>query len=293
MISRERLGYTRYREKNEVFEKFKMFQSSIERMTETKVEALRTDQGLEFQNKDFEGYLTKQGIKIERTSTYTPQQNGIAERFNRSILEKVRAMLFDSGMSAGHWAEALLAATHIYNRVGHSSIENMTPNEKFSGCKPSVKHLRIYGARAYLVLAKQVRKNKLSPLIKLGYLVGYAVKTKGYRIWLPDENRVEESVHVKFDESITYKIDKIAKNQNSKSANERLRSEERNNFYSDQDFENEIETVNRSDKSENENKYDSDIEIVEFHTPEKQAENSERSRQSVNDDETYRRQFVN
>lgn len=70
--------------KDEVFEKFKAFQASIERMTEEKIKSIRTDQGLEFCNSKFEGYLQEQGIKIERTSTYTPQQNGLAERYNRT-----------------------------------------------------------------------------------------------------------------------------------------------------------------------------------------------------------------
>lgn len=203
--------------KDEVFEKFRDFQASIERMTEEKIKAIRTDQGLEFCNNKFEKYLQEQGIKIERTSTYTPQQNGLAERFNRTILEKVRAMLFDSGLSLTHWVEALLAATHIHNRITHSNNAENTPNEKFSGNRPSIRHLRIYGSRAYLILPKQKRSSKLSPVAKLGYLVGYAIKTKGYRIWIPSENRVEESIHVRFDESINYKVDKQEKQSNNKS----------------------------------------------------------------------------
>lgn len=263
--------------KDQVFEKFKIFQASVERMTGKKLKIIRTDQGLEFCSNKFEKYLIDQGIKIERTSTYTPQQNGVAERFNRTILERVRAMLFDAGMSAGFWVEALLAATHIYNRTGHSSINNKTPNEKFTGEKPSLNHLKIYGSRAYLVLPKQKRKSKLSSITKLGYFIGYAIKTKGYRVWIPSENRVEESIHVRFDESENYKMDKLNKNVKIKSSiGKELENETRDPWLdSDEDLIDNVDSENRDIKSNEKgtnSKGNSDDE--EFKTPEKQSNTS-------------------
>ncbi|GBN67200.1 Retrovirus-related Pol polyprotein from transposon TNT 1-94 [Araneus ventricosus] len=148
----------------------------------------------------FETFLRDLGIKIEKTSFYTPELNGIAERFNRSSMEAVRTMLQDSGLQPRFWAEALHAYVHTKNRCSHKLTEGKTPMEIWSGHKPSIRHCRTFGSLAY-VYVPTVNRNKLQPKAKIGILVGYAVNRRGYRVWLPKERKVVESIHIKIDET--------------------------------------------------------------------------------------------
>ena len=130
--------------KSEVFNFFKIFISEVERQQGCKVKSVRTDNGMEFCHKEFEELLQERGIKIERTSTYTPEQNGVAERFNRTAMEGVRSMLQDSGLRSRFWAEALHTFVHVKNRCTHRLLKDCTPDERWWGKKPSVQHLRIF-----------------------------------------------------------------------------------------------------------------------------------------------------
>ncbi|GBN23606.1 Retrovirus-related Pol polyprotein from transposon TNT 1-94 [Araneus ventricosus] len=186
--------------KSEVFSIFKEYLSRVQRELGRKLKSVRTDNGLEFCHKDFETFLRDLGIKIERTSFYTPELNGIAERFNRSSMEAVRTMLQDSGLQPRFWAEALHAYVHAKNRCSHKLTEGKTPMEIWSGHKPSIRHCRTFGSLAY-VYVPTVNRNKLQPKAKIGILVGYAVNRRGYRVWLPKERKVVESIHVKIDET--------------------------------------------------------------------------------------------
>ncbi|GBN77035.1 Retrovirus-related Pol polyprotein from transposon TNT 1-94 [Araneus ventricosus] len=186
--------------KSEVFSIFKEYLSRVQRELGRKLKSVRTDNGLEFCHKDFETFLRDLGIKIERTSFYTPELNGIAERFNRSSMEAVRTMLQDSGLQPRFWAEALHAYVHTKNRCSHKLTEGKTPMEIWSGHKLSIRHCRTFGSLAY-VYVPTVNRNKLQPKAKIGILVGYAVNRRGYRVWLPKERKVVESIQVKIDET--------------------------------------------------------------------------------------------
>lgn len=85
--------------KGEVFTQFLKFKERVERETERKIKTLRTDNGTEYENNKFHEFFAKHGIKHEKSAPYSPQQNGLAERMNRTIIEKVRCMLFDSGLN--------------------------------------------------------------------------------------------------------------------------------------------------------------------------------------------------
>ncbi|GBL69431.1 Retrovirus-related Pol polyprotein from transposon TNT 1-94, partial [Araneus ventricosus] len=186
--------------KSEVFSIFKEYLSKVQHELGRKLKSVRTDNGMEFCHKDFETFLRNLGIKIERTSFYTPELNGIAERFNRSSMEAVRTMLQDSGLQPRFWAEALHAYVHTKNRCSHKLTEGKTPMEIWSGHKPSIRHCRTFGSLTY-VYVPTVNRNKLQPKAKIGILVGYAVNRRGYRVWLPKERKVVESIHVKIDET--------------------------------------------------------------------------------------------
>ncbi|KMQ86271.1 retrovirus-related gag-pol polyprotein [Lasius niger] len=187
--------------KTEVFDFFTRYQKRAENFLGRKIKNVRTDQGLEYIHEKFKVFLAKQGIKAERSNVYTPEQNGTAERFNLTAVDAVKTMLKDSSLNNSFWAEAVLCFTYVWNRICHSN-QTKTPFELYGGQSPSVKHFQIFGSKAYVVIPKQLRR-KLDMRAKTGVMVGYAMQTRGYRIWLPAENKVIETNDVRFGDPST------------------------------------------------------------------------------------------
>ncbi|GBO30536.1 Retrovirus-related Pol polyprotein from transposon TNT 1-94, partial [Araneus ventricosus] len=185
------------REKSEVFRVFKNHVSRAERFIGRKVKYIRTDNGSEFTNDNFKTFCADNGIKHEFTNIYTPEQNGVAERYNQTALDCSRCMLADSGLDNKFWPDAILCFTYVWNRICHKN-QVKTPFELFGGYKPSVRHFKAFGATAYVGLPRQLRSSKLGPKAKKGILIGYAFRTKGYRIWFPDTDKVIETINVSF-----------------------------------------------------------------------------------------------
>ena len=102
--------------KHEVFQKFLEWKAMVERSTGHKVKILRSDNGGEYTSNKFEDYLKKEGIRHKYTIPKTPEQNGVSERMNRTLVEKLRSMLIDSKLPQRFWAEALSTAVYLINR---------------------------------------------------------------------------------------------------------------------------------------------------------------------------------
>jgi hypothetical protein len=153
----------------------------LENQSGYKVKALRTDNGGEYVNTKVSAYLKSKGVTHQKTMAYTPEQNGKAERLNRTLIEKGRAMLADTGLRKQLWAEALLTANMIRNRSPVAN-KDKTPWELFFGEKPDVAFLRTYGSKAYVLVPKEKRNSKLDVVSISGKLVGYAPGCNGYRI---------------------------------------------------------------------------------------------------------------
>ena len=117
----------------------------VKKSSGEKIKTLRSDNGGEYTSKEFEDYLKKNGIRHERTVPKTPEQNGVAERMNRTLVETVRAMLSDSKLPKKFWAEALSTASYVRNWSPTTAVKAMTPYEVWKGKKPNVNHLRILG----------------------------------------------------------------------------------------------------------------------------------------------------
>lgn len=143
----------------------------LELQTGKKVKAVQTDRGGEYVNEDMTTLLRKRGTVHRKTAGYAPEQNGAAERLNRDLQEKGRAMLKDSGLGEEMWAEAMVTANYTRNRLP-SSVHGRTPWEKFFGEKPDVSHMRVFGARAYMHIPKENRK-KMQPVSERGVFLGY------------------------------------------------------------------------------------------------------------------------
>jgi transposase InsO family protein len=183
--------------KSEAFNKFKQWKALVENQTGKKIKRLRTDNGLEFCSSEFDEFCKDAGIARQHTIRHTPQQNGVAERMNQTLLERARCMLSNSGLSKRFWAEAVNTACYLINRGPHTGIECKTPYEVWSNKPADYSLLRVFGCTTYY----HVNDGKLEPRAKKGIFVGYGDGVKGYRIWSPSENRVIFSRNVVFDEN--------------------------------------------------------------------------------------------
>jgi hypothetical protein len=190
--------------KDEVFNKFMEFKALIENLSERKIKILRTDNGGEYTSKEFVNFCRDVGIKRELTTPYNPQQNGVAERKNKTIMEVVKTMIHDQGLPMCLWAEAAMAAVYVQNRLSHSTLGFKTPEEMFIGKKPEVSHLKIFGCPVFIHILKE-KRNKIEPSRKKGIFVGYCEVSKAFKIYIPGHRHIEISRDVTFDEEATLK----------------------------------------------------------------------------------------
>jgi hypothetical protein len=190
--------------KDEVFNKFKEFKALIDNLSERKIKMLRSNNGGEYTSKEFVNFCKDVGIKRELTTPYNPQQNGLAERKNRTIMEVVKTMIHDQDLPMCLSAKAAMAAVYVENRLSHSALGLKTPEEMFTGKKPEVSHLKIFGFLAFIHIPKE-KRNKLDPSRKKGIFVGYCEVSKASRIYIPGQHHIEISRDVTFDEDATLK----------------------------------------------------------------------------------------
>ena len=135
--------------KEEAFQRFKEWRKLVEVQTGRKVKTLRTDNGLEFVKTEFEVFCQTEGIQRHKTVSYTPQQTGLAERMNKTLLERVRCMLLSAKLPKSFWGEAVNTAAYLINRSPSTTLGFKVPEEVWSGRKPDLTHLRIFGCVAY------------------------------------------------------------------------------------------------------------------------------------------------
>ncbi|GAU31071.1 hypothetical protein TSUD_322080 [Trifolium subterraneum] len=187
--------------KSDVLSVFKKFKSVVERQNEHKLKVLRTDGGGEYVSHDFAELCESEGIVHEVIPPYTPQQNGNAERRNRTIMtimNMVRCMLKGKHLPKELWGEAVATTTYILNLCPTKRLNGITPEECWSKNKPSVKHLRVFGSIAYNHVSDQLRR-KLDDKATTMILVGYH-STGGYKLYDPVNKNVVVSRNVVFDE---------------------------------------------------------------------------------------------
>ena len=137
---------------------------------------------------------------IELTTPYTLEQNGVAERLNRTLTTKIRSMLVGAGLPTKLWGEAAYTACYLSNRTPrHYNDRTATPEEMWTGKKPDLAHLRVFGCVAYAQLAKEQR-GKLDSTSIRGVFAGYTLTSRQYRVYNPETQTVERYSTVKFDE---------------------------------------------------------------------------------------------
>lgn len=175
-------GYTEVyliREKSEAAQKTIEFVEMLKTQIGRKMKILRTDRGKEYLNDKLQSYLKREGIKFQCTVGYAPEQNGVAERRNRTLVEAVRTMLTDSGLPKTLWAEAVCTANYVFNRLVDRK-SGMTPIEGFFGVKPSNKRFYEFGCDAYVMIPYEKRR-KLDDKSRKVKFVGYDEEAKAFR----------------------------------------------------------------------------------------------------------------
>lgn len=175
--------------KSEALTCFQQVFNTILRDTGRTVSTLRTDRGGGFSSTVFLRYLSNNNIRRELTTSYTPEQNAVVERSNRTIMEGVRSSLYHSQLPLSFWAEVVVYIVYTLNGTCSRVHGQQTPFELYTCIKPSLSHLRPFGCPVYVYIPAQLRK-KLDAKSRCGIFVGYSNESKGYRVWDPTKKQV-------------------------------------------------------------------------------------------------------
>ena len=184
------------RTKDKVLEVFKQFHAGVERETGRTLKCIRTDNGGEYMGA-FRHYCKSNGIRHERSVPKTPQHNGVAERMNRTIVERIRTMLSHAKLPKSFWGEALMTAVDVINLSPSAPLNGDVPNKFWTGKDVSYNHLKVFGCRAFVHIPKDER-SKIDSKSKECIFLGYGNEEYGYRLWDPVKKKIVRSRDVVF-----------------------------------------------------------------------------------------------
>ena len=187
------------RNKDEAFDMFKRYKTEVENQKSKKIKVLRSDRGGEYFSTEFSNFCEEHGIIHQQTAPYTPQQNGLAERKNRTLVDMVNSMLLNAKLPLNLWGEALLSACHFHNRIT-SRKTKVSPYELWNGRKPNLRYLKVWGCIAFYRVTDP-KRTKLGPRALKSLFVGYAENSKAYRLLDLSSNTIVESRDVEFIEN--------------------------------------------------------------------------------------------
>jgi hypothetical protein len=168
-----------------------------------RIKKIRSDNGTEFKDSQIEGFLEEEGIKHEFSSPYTPQQNGVVERKNITLLDMARTMLDEYKTPDRFWTEAINTACYSINW-----ILKKIPYELLTGKKPNVSYFRVFGSKCF-ILIKRGRNSKFTPKAVEGFLLGYDSNTRAYRVFNKSTGLVEVSYDIVFDETNGSQVEQV------------------------------------------------------------------------------------
>jgi hypothetical protein len=194
-------------EKSHTQETLKGFLRRAQNEFSLRIKKIRSDNGTEFKNSQIEGFLEEEGIKHEFSSPYTPQQNGVVERKNRTLLDMARTMLDEYKTSDRFWAEAVNTACYAINQLYLHQILKKTSYELLTGKKPNVSYFRVFGSKCFILVIRG-RKSKFAPKVVEGFL-GYDSNTRAYRVFNKSSGLVEVSCDIMFDETNGSQVEQI------------------------------------------------------------------------------------
>lgn len=184
------------KQKSEVATKLIEYVERVKTKFGTKPKVIRSDRGSEYTCTEVQSYLRKEGIKFQCTVGYAPEQNGIAERKNRSLVEGARTILFEAELTKCWWAEAVHTVNYIHNRVITSATKK-TPYEMYFNEKPRMTEFHAFGCEVYAMIPKEKRRKLDEKALKLRF-VGYDEQSKGFRLANVSTRKVVISREVNF-----------------------------------------------------------------------------------------------
>ena len=191
------------RSKSEVFAIFRQFATYVETQFSTPIKILRSDSGGEYMSSEFHEFLHHKGIVSQRSCPYTPQQNGVAERKNRHLLDVVRTLLLDSSVPAHFWVEALSTAVYLINRLPSQVLDFDSPYVRLHHKNPSYLSLHPFGCVCFVHLPHHHRHKLSAQSVKCVFM-GYSVSHKGYVCYDPGSRKFHTSRNVVFFENQYY-----------------------------------------------------------------------------------------
>ncbi|WZY94101.1 hypothetical protein YC2023_066430 [Brassica napus] len=189
--------------KDRVLDAFKNFQAYVTNQYHAKIKIFRSDNGGEYTGHAFRDHLAQHGILHQTSCPYTPQQNGVAERKNRHLMEVSRSMMFHKGIPKRYWSDAVMTACYLINRIPTRILADQSPFEVLNKSRPVLDHLRTFGCVCY-VLVPGEQRNKLEAKSTKAMMIGYSTSQKGYKCYDPTARRVLVSRDVRFMEDKGY-----------------------------------------------------------------------------------------
>lgn len=211
--------------KSDVMEKFTEFVAISEAQHGSKVAKVKLDNGGEYISNELKDFCKSRGIQLIYTVPYNPAMNGVAERLNRTLMERARSMLNASAIKWHFWNEAVLTANYLKNRsptnaYGKQFISK-TPAEIWYGSKPELSHLRIFGSTCYNHIPDENR-SKLEPKSSKCIMLGYGPSLFMYRLWDMEKNKLVTGRHVTFNEKSVLNREKSIEISNSEADGEQI-----------------------------------------------------------------------
>ncbi|KAE8664146.1 Serine-threonine protein kinase [Hibiscus syriacus] len=197
-----KIGKTPKAERNQ--DTFRKWKAMVENETGLKVKRLRSDNGREYRNRRFRDFCTNNGIKIETTVPMTPQQNGVAERMNRTLNERARSMRIHARLPKFLWAEAINTAAYLINRGPSVPLDGRIPEKVWSKKEINLSHLRVFGC-IYYVHIDSAERSKLDTKSNKCAFFGYGGDEFSYRFWDYENQKIIRSRDVIFNENVMYK----------------------------------------------------------------------------------------
>ena len=186
--------------KDEAENMFIKFKTEVENQKNKKVKRLRSDRGGEYGFALLKKFCEENGIVHEVTAPRIPEQNGIAERKNRTLKDMMNVMLISSSLPSNIWVEVILSACHVLNRVPHKKIRK-TPYELWEGRAPNLGYFKVWGCLAKVGIPEP-HKKKIGPKTKDSVFIGYAQNNPACRCLVLETNNIVEIRDADFFEHI-------------------------------------------------------------------------------------------
>jgi hypothetical protein len=196
------------KDKSKVHEIFKKFSTRARNEFDVKIKRVRSDNGTKFKNTNIEEYLDEEGIGHELSVPYTPQQKGIVERKNRTLIEAARTMLDEYKTWDSFWAEAIHTDCHAINRLYLHKLRHKTVYELLTGKKPNVSYFRVFGCKCF-ILNKKPKSSKFASKVDKGIFLGYASNAHGYCVLNKTTACVKVTCNLTFDESNGSQVEQV------------------------------------------------------------------------------------